>query len=179
VADRVIDNPIINSPYRAPTRHFAFDNDGITNRIVEARRESSYFVPVPRPRKRGAQQQLEFAELTADQIEKNQFVNEIRARVARGPRDGGQRHWLQALEDAIKFRQARVIEPCADCGSVVGKCEDHARDLDLIAEYHRTARSLIEGPADRHHSARGAAARDAAAGVQQPGEPACAAAGGQ
>jgi type III restriction enzyme len=83
VADRVISNPIINSPYRVPARHFAFDNDGITDQIVEGRRESSYFVPVPRPRKRGAQQQLEFAELTADQIEKNQFVNDIRARVKR------------------------------------------------------------------------------------------------
>jgi type III restriction enzyme len=83
VADRVISNPIINSPYRVPTKHFAFDNDGITDRIVESRRESSYFVPVPRPRKRGGQQQLAFAELTADQIEKNEFVNEIRARVAR------------------------------------------------------------------------------------------------
>jgi type III restriction enzyme len=83
VADRVISNPIINSPYRAPTRHFAFDNDGITDRVVEYRRESSYFVPVPRPRKRGAQQQLEFTELTADQIEKNNFVNEIRSRVKR------------------------------------------------------------------------------------------------
>ena len=83
MVDRVISNPIINSPYRAPSRHFAFDNDGITDRIVEGRRPSSYFVPVPRPRKRGAYQQLEFAELTADQIEKNQFVNDIRARVAR------------------------------------------------------------------------------------------------
>jgi type III restriction enzyme len=83
MADRVIENPIINSPYRAPLRHFAFDNDGITDQIVEGRRASSYFVPVPRPRKRGAQQQLEFAELTADQIEKNQFVNDIRARVKR------------------------------------------------------------------------------------------------
>lgn len=83
MADRVISNPIINSPYHAPARHFHFDNDGITDRIVEGRRPSSYFVPVPRPRKRGVQQQLEFAELTADQIEKNQFVNEIRARVTR------------------------------------------------------------------------------------------------
>src|SRR5258707_9574488 len=83
MADRVISNPIINSPYRVPARHFAFDIDGITDRIVESRRPSSYFVPVPRPRKRGTQQQLEFAELTADQIEKNQFVNDIRARVAR------------------------------------------------------------------------------------------------
>jgi hypothetical protein len=31
VPDRVIDNPIINSPYRIPSRHFAFDIDGITD----------------------------------------------------------------------------------------------------------------------------------------------------
>ena len=83
MADRVIENPIINSPYHPPVRHFAFDNDGITDRIVSGRRESSYFVPVPRPRKRGVQQQLEFAELTADQIEPNDFVNQVRARVTR------------------------------------------------------------------------------------------------
>ena len=55
VADRIIENPIINSPYRAPDRHFRFDDDGITNEIVDGRRPSQYFVPVPRPRKRGQQ----------------------------------------------------------------------------------------------------------------------------
>jgi type III restriction enzyme len=83
VADQVISNPIINSPYRAPDRHFAFDIDGITDQIVDGRRESSYFVPVPHPRKRGAQQQLQFAELTGDQIKRNEFVNQVRARVER------------------------------------------------------------------------------------------------
>jgi len=81
VTDRVIDNPIINSPYRAPGRHFKFDTEGITNEIVEGRRPSSYFVPVPRPRKRGGQ--MELAELTGDQIEPNQLVNDIRERVCR------------------------------------------------------------------------------------------------
>ena len=38
----VIENPILNSPYRAPTRHFHFDGDGITSTIVEGRRESSF-----------------------------------------------------------------------------------------------------------------------------------------
>jgi len=83
VADRVISNPIINSPYHPPAKYFAFDNEGITDRIVEGRRPSSYFVPVPRPRKRGAQQQLDFPELTADQIKQNEFVNQIRGRVGR------------------------------------------------------------------------------------------------
>src|ERR1017187_1430266 len=81
VTDRIIDNPIINSPYRAPENHFRFDNDGITNQIVPGRRPSQYFVPVPRPRKRGQQIELNFAEFTADKIRKNDSVNQVRARV--------------------------------------------------------------------------------------------------
>ena len=81
MADRIIENPIINSPYRAPARYFKFDNEGITNEIVAGRRPSSYFVPVPRPRKRGRQIELEFTEFTADQIRLNDFVNQVRDRV--------------------------------------------------------------------------------------------------
>ena len=81
VADRIIENPIINSPYRAPDSHFRFDDDGITNEIVPGRRPSQYFIPVPRPRKRGQQIELDFAEFTADKIRKNDFVNQVRDRV--------------------------------------------------------------------------------------------------
>jgi type III restriction enzyme len=69
MADRVIDNPILNRPYDEPTRHFAFDTDGITDEIVEQRRPSSFFSPVPPSRKGG--HQLELAEITADQIQVN------------------------------------------------------------------------------------------------------------
>ncbi|MBV9142315.1 MAG: DEAD/DEAH box helicase family protein [Pseudonocardiales bacterium] len=79
MSDRVIDNPIINSPYECPSRHFAFDREGITNRIVDGRRPSSFFIPVPRPRKRG--QQLELQVFTADDIEQNEQVNYVRERV--------------------------------------------------------------------------------------------------
>ena len=41
---RLIQNPILNSPFREPTRHFTFTEDGITDRIVEGRRKSSYFI---------------------------------------------------------------------------------------------------------------------------------------
>jgi len=47
-----IENPILNSPYEEPSRHFRFDDEGITNEVVSGRRRSEYFVPVPRPRKR-------------------------------------------------------------------------------------------------------------------------------
>ncbi len=82
MADRIIENPIINSPYKAPEKHFKFDDDGITNDVVTGRRPSQYFVPVPRPRKRGQQIELDFAEFTADKIRLNDFVNQVRDRVS-------------------------------------------------------------------------------------------------
>ncbi len=48
----VIENPVINSPFEEPQRHFRFTDDGITNEIVDARRVSSYFIPIPQPKKR-------------------------------------------------------------------------------------------------------------------------------
>ncbi|MGH3770571.1 MAG: hypothetical protein ACRDRW_04100 [Pseudonocardiaceae bacterium] len=33
-----------------PGPYFAFDDEGITDRIEDSRRPSSYFVPVPQPR---------------------------------------------------------------------------------------------------------------------------------
>jgi hypothetical protein len=34
----VIENPIINSPFDEPMRHFRFSDEGITNEIVDGRR---------------------------------------------------------------------------------------------------------------------------------------------
>lgn len=45
-----IANPIINSAFREPTRHFRFDEDGITAEVEEGRRLSTYFVPSRAPR---------------------------------------------------------------------------------------------------------------------------------
>ncbi|HPS77083.1 MAG TPA: DEAD/DEAH box helicase family protein [Thermoanaerobaculaceae bacterium] len=78
----VIENPIINSPFNEPGRHFRFTDDGITNEIVEDRRVSSYFVPIAQPRKKGGRQASLFeTEWTQDRIEENALVNDIRRRV--------------------------------------------------------------------------------------------------
>ena len=53
MADELIKNPILNSPYEEPAQHFRFTDDGITNQIVDTRRISSYFVPSPQPKKKG------------------------------------------------------------------------------------------------------------------------------
>ncbi len=78
----VIENPIINSPFEEPTRHFRFSDEGITNEIVEGRRTSSYFVPIAKPKKKGAKQLQFDTEWTQDRIEENKLVNDIRRRVA-------------------------------------------------------------------------------------------------
>jgi type III restriction enzyme len=76
----VIENPIINSPFAAPERHFRFTEEGITDEIVTDRRSSAYFIPIARPKKKGKQLQFE-TEWTQDRIEQNRFVNQVRERV--------------------------------------------------------------------------------------------------
>jgi len=85
----VIENPVINSPFQEPGRHFKFTDEGITNEVIEGRRTSSYFVPIAQPRKKKGSKQLVFdTEWTQDRIEENKLVNQIRARVALW-REGG------------------------------------------------------------------------------------------
>jgi hypothetical protein len=78
----VIENPIINSPFDEPARHFQFSDEGITDEIVDGRRTSSYFVPIAKPKKKGSKQLQFETEWTQDRIEENKLVNDIRRRVA-------------------------------------------------------------------------------------------------
>ncbi len=76
----VIENPILNSPFEMPGRHFKFDEDGITDEIVEARRPSSYFIPIAAPKKKV--KQVTFDTLwTQDRAKENDDINFVRSRV--------------------------------------------------------------------------------------------------
>jgi type III restriction enzyme len=77
----IIENPVLNSPFDEPTRHFKFTEDGITDEIVESRRTSAYFIPVPRSKKKSKAGTLFDNEWTEDRLQENTFINEIRARV--------------------------------------------------------------------------------------------------
>jgi len=86
MTDVVIDNPILNAPFEEPGRHFRFGEEGITNDVVEERRVSSYFMPIPAAKKRS---QMHFdTEWTRDRIEENQFINRVRGRVGLWRRGG-------------------------------------------------------------------------------------------
>ncbi|HOH80454.1 MAG TPA: DEAD/DEAH box helicase family protein [Methanoregulaceae archaeon] len=97
----VITNPVINSPFDEPTRHFKFTDEGITNEIIEARRVSSYFIPIAKPRKKG-KSQLEFeTEWTQDRVEENKLVNQIRQRIAL---------WRQVNRQGVTPVTAKLLE---------------------------------------------------------------------
>ena len=84
--DVAIDNPVINSPFDEPDRHFHFDEDGITEEIVAGRRVSSYFMPIAATRK--TRQRTLDLEQTRDRLEENRLVNLIRERVGLWRRGG-------------------------------------------------------------------------------------------
>jgi type III restriction enzyme len=78
VRQLVIDNPVINSAFLEPGKHFKFTDDGITDEIVESRRPSAYFIPVAQPKKKGKQLELG-TEWTDDRRRENDYINEVRA----------------------------------------------------------------------------------------------------
>jgi type III restriction enzyme len=83
VTDQVhIENPIINAPFSVPTKHFEFDVTGITNRVIDGRRPSSYFIPIATAKRAQSGQSAFETEWTRDRIEENRFINDVRQKVA-------------------------------------------------------------------------------------------------
>lgn len=78
--------PILNSPYEYPTRHWELDENGQpTQVIVERRRRAEFITPIPKPRKRKrtAQQDIVFDEgaglSTAEQqYDPTSLINQVR-----------------------------------------------------------------------------------------------------
>jgi type III restriction enzyme len=130
----VIENPILNSAFTEPIKHFRFDDDGITNDVVLERRKSTYFVPIPRARKKGGQMVLD-SEWTADRIESNREVDRIRERVGvwrKGNYAGVTpttrrllEHWTDTTRsNKLFFCQIEALETAIYLAEVAGKFGD-------------------------------------------------------
>jgi type III restriction enzyme len=102
--DSIIENPILNPPYREPARHWQFTDEGITNEIVETRRASAYFVPIPAPKKKGKQLQFD-TEWTQDRIEINDNVNSIRERI---------KHWREGEYQGVTQVTRKLLQHWSD-----------------------------------------------------------------
>jgi type III restriction enzyme len=78
----VIDNPILNTPFAEPTRHFRFDDDGITSEIADGRRRSTYFIPIAKPKTRGGAQLTLPGDWVGERMTDNDFINRVREHVS-------------------------------------------------------------------------------------------------
>jgi type III restriction enzyme len=79
----IIDNPILNSPFLAPTRHWALDDSGVPTGIpAEGRRRSEFIVPVPPSKhKQAGQGSLDLDDSWGAPLS-NDYINAIRSKVA-------------------------------------------------------------------------------------------------
>src|SRR5437868_200976 len=114
-----IDNPILNSPYAQPDRHYEVGQNGPTGVIKDGRRPSESWIPiaVAKKGKKGepVQETIDF-DVTGERRERNELINEIRRDVAKWRSDGQYggvtpitRKLLQHWAD--KDRENRVIFP--------------------------------------------------------------------
>lgn len=134
----VIENPVINSPFEVPARHFRFSEDGITNEIISGRRPSSYFIPIASPRKKKTGQLSFDTQWTQDRIEENKFINQIRAKVrewrgGRYTRDVTKttarllEHWTRPDRDPSKrffYCQIEAVQTAIYLTEVAGRSGD-------------------------------------------------------
>jgi type III restriction enzyme len=77
-------SPILNSPYKEPSRHFKSDESGVTEQILEFRRPSSFYIPVPRAKTKQKQLELNVAVgAFGNELQKeNEFINKVRDKIA-------------------------------------------------------------------------------------------------
>ena len=88
--NRFFEQPVLNSPYAYPVRHWELDKQGQpTLEIIEKRRRAEFITPIPKPKKRkgaGEQQNLFAAEelsSTSQQYDPTSIINELRHHVDR------------------------------------------------------------------------------------------------
>ena len=88
--DRFFEQPILNSPYKYPEKHWELDDQGQpTQRVIESRRGAEFITPIPKPKKQKTaktQQQFVLDEGRGLSTQKQQYdvtamVNEIRGQV--------------------------------------------------------------------------------------------------
>ena len=112
--------PVLNSPYNCPARHWELDDDGQpTQRIIESRRSAKFITPIPKPRRRrgsSIQQQMIFDEGQGLSTEDQQYagtaeiVSEIRQQVDRWRRLPNPHDWRVTPETARLLQHWRHYE---------------------------------------------------------------------
>ena len=139
-----IENPVINSPFEEPQRHFIFTDRGITEDITEGRRRSEYFIPMPKPKKQSQDAQMTLLP-DAELREANVFINKVRAQVTAWRNSGypGVTPTTKRLlaywnnpgnEPRLFFCQREAVETAI----YLNECENKNRDNSFYKELLRS-----------------------------------------
>ena len=103
------EQPVLNSPYECPSRHWELDESGQpTQKIIESRRQAEFITPIPKPKKRkgsSVQATLVFDEGEGLSTEKQQYehtaiINGVRRQVERWRHIPNQSQWQVTPETA-------------------------------------------------------------------------------
>ncbi len=114
MSDAFFEQPILNSPYEYPGRHWKLDGGQPTGEIIESRRECSYITPIPKSKKQRKQSAEETGDLFAEEgitidgqlYDPMSIVNEVRSYVDRW-RKLPQHQWQVTPETARLLRHWR------------------------------------------------------------------------
>ena len=112
--DAFFKQPILNSPYQRPSRHWELDESGQpTQNVLEKRRPAEFITPIPQPKKRrgsSSQQGFVFGEGKGLSTEEQQYdptsiINEIRRHV-----EQWRSHGNSASEWQVTPETARLLQ---------------------------------------------------------------------
>ena len=109
MSDQFFEQPVLNSPYEYPGRHWELDETGQpTQKIVYERRRAEFITPIPRPKKqKGSPQQAELSLKEAVDIstdnqhyEHTEIINAVRYQVDRWRKISDPKLWRVTPETA-------------------------------------------------------------------------------
>lgn len=97
-------SPILNSPYFEPNRYFAADERGLTDEIIESRRPSSFYIPVPRAKTKQKKMEFNTSEgaFGSELQKENEFINKVRAKI-KDWRSGGYAGITKTSRDLLSY----------------------------------------------------------------------------
>lgn len=115
MSDAFFEQPILNSPYDYPSRHWELDPTGQpTQRVAEARRIASFITPIPRARRQNARQarldEGDGLSTTGQRYDPNPLINQLRERVDQWRKIPNPADWKVTPETARLLQHWRQHE---------------------------------------------------------------------
>jgi type III restriction enzyme len=161
------DQPILNSPYAYPSKHWELDENGQpTQKIVDRRREAEFITPIPKPKKRkrnNNQLELTFDDghglsTTDQQYDTTSIINEVRRlveawRTIPNPSNWQVtpetarllQHWRHHEFSGVRpfFCQVEAVETAVWLTEVASKSKEGKKLLDHLERANRDANPEI------------------------------------